>query len=90
MVFTEHGMLASKGSCYDLKCLVALGSESVSDWNIPTLDTLVYLSGKNCGPGCVCGDHLVAVMVTLHISTLTYCSSCNNDDGEKKNNLVTT
>lgn len=54
MVFTEHGMLASKGSCYDLKCLVALGSEIASDWNIPTIDMLVYLSGKNYGPG-VCG-----------------------------------
>ena len=90
MVFTEHGMLASKGSCYDLKYLVALGSEIVSDCNIPTIDMLVYLSGKNYGPGCVWGGSSGCYMVTLHISTLIYCSSCNNDDDENNNNLVTT
>ena len=42
---------------------MALGSEIVSDWNIPTVDMLVYLSGKNYCPerGIEWGDHLVAI-----------------------------
>ena len=50
MVLSKHGM-SSKGSCYNLRYLVTLGSKIVSDWNIPTIDMLGYLSGQNLGPG---------------------------------------
>ena len=51
MVLSKHGMSASKGICYDLRYLVTLGSEIVSDWNSPTIDMVGYLSGQNLGPG---------------------------------------
>ena len=34
-----------------MRYLVTLGSKIVSDWNIPTIDMLGYLSGQNLGPG---------------------------------------
>ena len=44
-------MSTSKGICYDLRYLVTLGSEIVSDWSTPTIDMVGYLSGQNLGPG---------------------------------------
>ena len=51
MVLSKHGLSASKGRCYNLRYLVTLGSEIVSDWNTPTIDMLGYLLGQNVGPG---------------------------------------
>ena len=51
MVLSKLGMSTSKGICYDLRYLVTLGSEIVSDWSTPTIDMVGYLSGQNLGPG---------------------------------------